>query len=250
MRFFDSHSHLNFRQYDEDRDEVIKHMRDAGVGTVCVGTSLETSKESVALAEKEDDIWASVGIHPTDTDEKFDEKALAELLTSDRVVAVGECGLDFFHKPYDEQKQRALFLQHLALARDHQLPLIIHCRAAYDALLSIFADQGVDHVGGVMHFFAGTEEQAQAFLDLGLYLSFAGPVTFTEEYDRVIEMTPLGHLLIETDAPFAAPAPYRGRRNEPAYIVEVAKKVASVKEISVEEVADVTTQNARTLFNI
>ncbi|HEY4511078.1 MAG TPA: TatD family hydrolase [Candidatus Paceibacterota bacterium] len=250
MTYFDSHSHLNFPQYDDDREEAIARMREAGVGTICVGTSLETSKSSVALAEAHEDIWASVGVHPTDTDELFDQGALKELLKSSKTVAIGECGLDYFHKPYDESKQRDLLVDHLGLAKESNLPLIIHCREAYDAFLSVLREQKITAIKGVMHFFAGTEEQARDLLGRGFYLSFAGPVTFAAEYDRVIQMTPMDRLLIETDAPFAAPSPYRGKRNEPAYVVGVAKKIATVKGISLEKVASATTQNARELFKI
>jgi len=249
MRYIDSHSHLNFSQYEKDRAEAILRMREAGVGTITVGTDVQTSNEAIELAAKHENVWASVGVHPTEKD-SVDFEELERLVGRPKVVAVGECGLDYFHKPYDEEAQKELFLKHLALAQKNAIPLIIHCRGAYDELLAILREQGVVSLQGVMHFFAGTKEQAQAFLDLGMYVSFAGPVTFTEEYDRVITAVPLEKILIETDSPFAAPAPYRGKRNEPAYVVEVAKKVAAVKRISVEDIAVQTTQNAKDLFKI
>lgn len=252
MKFFDSHSHLNFPKYNEDRENVILRMKEAGVGTICVGTDVRTSQESIELARKNENVWASVGIHPTNPNANTSFEGITELVSEPKVVAIGECGLDFFRiaekQLQDEQKN--VFLFHLELAQNNNLPLIIHCRNAYDELIEIFRQQGVVKVSGVTHFFAGSVEQAQAFMDLGLCISFAGPITFTDEYDRVLEAVSLDRILIETDAPFAAPTPYRGKRNEPSYVVEVAKKIALVKDVSVDEVAERTLNNAITLFNL
>lgn len=255
MKYFDAHSHVNFSQYDDDRSEVIRRMGEEGVGTITVGTGVQTSREAIVLAAEHENIWASAGVHPAEAND-VDFAVIEKLARESKVIAVGECGLDYFHKPYDKEVQEDLFIKHLDLSQNSELPLIIHCRPsagtqdAYHDLLSIFIERGLTSISGVMHFFAGTEDEAQSFLDLGMYISFAGPVTFTEEYDRVIEATPLDRLLIETDAPFAAPAPYRGKRNEPAYVMEVAKKIAEVKSVSVEKVAEQTKENAMELFSL
>ena len=254
MKFFDSHSHLNFPQYDKDRDEVIERMRGAGVETICVGTSLETSRESVRLAEAHADIWATVGVHPTDTDSGFDEQAFEDLLSHSRVVAVGECGLDYFRITNQESqiKQKEAFKKQIGLAQKHNLPLMIHCRpsaGSQDAYLDLIGIlRGHTGLRGTVHFFVGNQNIAQTFLDMDFYLSFAGPVTFTDEYDTVITLAPLERILIETDAPFAAPAPYRGGRNEPAYVTEVATKIAQVKDTPLAVVMAQTAANVRTLF--
>ena len=248
MKFIDSHSQLYFPQYDADRDEVIARMREAEVGTITIGTDEVSSRQAVEMAGQYEDMWATVGIHPTSVSVDSDVSFIRTIISHQKVVAVGECGLDRFHEPFDSTLQEKIFHEHLSIAIECGKPLVLHCRKAYDEMAKILKQTPT--ISGVMHFFAGTVEHARTFLDMGLYLSFAGPVTFTDEYDRVIEQTPLERLLIETDAPFAAPAPYRGRRNEPAYVVEVAKKIAAVKKVELERVAEQTTANAKALFNL
>lgn len=249
IKIFDSHSHLSFPAYDKDRDEVIARMKEQGVGAVDVGTTLKTSKGAVALAESYDFIWASVGIHPTEAPTEFDTNTLRELLVNPKVVAIGECGLDYFHKPYDEQAQKELFIKHLNLAIDVAKPVIIHCRDAHEDLLEML-DEYRDKVKGIIHFFTGTIGQARHYIDLGFYIAFDGPITFVSDYDNLVKEVPMERILIETDCPYATPAPYRGKRNEPVYVVEIAKKVAEIKGLSLDEVLEVTTKNTKELFNI
>ena len=250
MNLIDIHTHLNFPQFAEDREEVIKRAREVGVRMINVGTDLATSREVVALAEKcPSEMWATVGIHPTDIgDISWDE--LEHLAQNKKVVAIGECGLDYFHvKDVAERQQQAeVFEKQIDMAQRVGKPLMIHCRDAYDDLLAVL--KNFPQVTGNVHFFAGDWPTAKKFLALGFTLSFTGAITFASNYDEVIKNLPLESLLIETDCPFVAPVPHRGQRNEPSYVVEVAKRVALLKGISLEEVARVTTATARLRFGL
>ncbi len=264
----DTHCHLDFKGFDEDRDEVIKRARDAGVEKIInVGCDLEQSKNSIALAEKYDFIFASVGLHPQEAN-NVDDKTFSELgklSEHPKAVAIGECGLEYSGpagRDLNKEKQKEVFLRQLELSGKIQKPLIIHCRSAYDDLIEILnssakggsASGGKSSIlnspPGVIHFFSGNLEQAKQLLDLGFFISFTGLITFVKDYDKIIQFIPLDKILIETDAPFVAPVPYRGKRNEPAYIVETAKKIAEIKNMSFNEVVEQTSKNALNLFSL
>lgn len=219
------------------------------MGAVVIGTDFETSKAGLALAKQHDFLWASVGLHPNGQ-EDFDISKYEELAKDQKVVAVGECGLDYFRSKPDGQKEG--FEQQITLAQKLNKALVIHCREAHDDMFAILSSYSRElaYMPVVIHFFTGSGELAQKYLDLGCYLSFPGPVTYTTMYDDSIRVCPLERMLIETDSPFAAPVPYRGKRNEPVYVGEVAAKVAAVKDISVDEVADATTANALSVFKL
>lgn len=281
-KYFDIHSHLNFADFDKDREEVIKRTLDNGVWAIVVGTDFESSKKAIEIAEKYDGIFASVGLHPTDTgNEIFDIEKYRKLALHPKVVAIGECGLEFakFAKdsPWlirqgeslavDFKRQKELFIKHIELSKESNKPLIIHCREAYDEMIGILTDfyslLSVFYPGN-MHFFSGNWEQAKKFLDLGFTFSFAGPITFPPssrlqrgfgragagDYDEVIRNASLDKIMAETDCPFAAPVPHRGKRNEPLYVKEVVKKIAEIKGISESEAAEATTSNALRFFKI
>jgi TatD DNase family protein len=201
-------------------------------------------------------LWAAVGLHPNDNlDGVFDAAKFAALVAEPKVVAIGECGLDYFRteeSAENKQKQKERFEAHIELALTVGKPLVVHCRNAHDDMVKILKDYMGNHkdLRVVMHFFTGTGELAQQYLDLGCYLSFPGPVTYTDMYDDSIRLCPTDKLLIETDAPFAAPVPFRGKRSEPAYVAEVAKKVAAVKGVAVEEVMTQSTKNASSVFSL
>lgn len=255
MKLFDSHCHLQLSQYDADRAAVLARMEEKGVGAVLIGVDYATSKAAVELAKQHDFLWASVGLHPNDNPtEQFDGAAFEELARDPKVVAIGECGLDYFRSGgTDEEKaaQKARFEKQIALAQKIGKALIIHCRNAHDDCSSVLQNTGIaEKVPVVMHFFTGSGELAQKYLDLGCYLSFPGPITYTDMYDNSIRVCPLDKMLIETDAPFAAPVPHRGQRNEPAYVEHVAAKIAAVKGISVDEVAQATLANALSVFKL
>ena len=248
MRLFDSHCHLYFPQFDTDRDEVIARMREKGMGAVLIGTDLQTSKAALELAKQHDFLWASVGLHPND-EEEFDVSKYETLAQDSKVVAIGEFGLDYFRSKPDGQKER--FEKQIALAQKLNKALVVHCREAHDDCLSVLQNTAIaNKVPVVMHFFTGSGELAQKYLYLGCYLSFPGPITYTDMYDDSIRICPLDKMLIETDAPFAAPVPYRGKRNEPMYVEHVAAKISAVKGISVEEVAEITSKNAKKVFGL
>lgn len=253
MRLFDAHCHLQFEQYDADRPEVLARMQAQEVGALVIGTDFAMSRRAVALAQQHDFLWAAVGLHPTHQEE-FDQDAYTALAQDPKVVAIGECGLDYFRNtvtPEDKEIQKERFLSQITLAKTLNKALIVHCRNAHDDCLSLLQKTAIAQtVPVVMHFFTGSGELAQKYLDLGCYLSFPGPVTYTDMYDDSIRLCPMDKLLIETDAPFAAPVPHRGKRNEPVYVEHVAAKIATAKGLSVEEVAAHTVTNAQTVFGL
>lgn len=256
--YFDTHSHLNFENFDPDRDEIIADLKKEGVWTVTVGTGVEDSRSAIALAEKHDHLFATVGIHPTHEWKDEDFAVIDELASHKKVVAIGECGLDFYRGPVDEEnkfRQGQAFARHIEIALKHDKPLMIHCRNAYEEALSILSAFKTDHalgsrLRGNMHFFAGSPEIAKKFLALGFTLSFAGPITFARDYDEVIRNTPLESILSETDSPFAAPVPYRGKRNQPAYVKEIVKKIAEIRGDDLEIVQKTLVLNAKKAFGL
>jgi TatD DNase family protein len=256
FKLFDSHCHLQLSQFDADRDAVLARMQEKEMGAVVIGTDFKESREGVELAEQYDFLWASVGLHPTDNvEEEFDVTAYQELAADPKVVAIGECGLDYFHLTggdAEKAAQKKRFEAQIELALTVQKPLIIHCRNAHEDMLEILKDYMGNHpdLRMILHFFTGTGELAQKYLDLGCHLSFPGPITYTDMYDESIRVCPLERLLIETDSPFAAPLPNRGKRNEPAFVAEVAKKVAKIKGISPDQVGELSFQNAKAVFGL
>lgn len=283
FQYIDIHSHPHFESFNVDQKEMLARMREAGVATIAVGTDLVTSKQAVALAESEASVWATVGLHPDDKhDEIFDTKSFEALLVHPKVVAIGECGLDYARLPsYDDcspigigrlsadegererekSRQKEIFLAQIALAQKYDKPLMLHCREhlknsfgegrAYHDMVEILREaSNTKPLRGNAHFFAGTLEIARALLDLGFTLSFTGVITFARQYDEVIRAVPLDRIHAETDAPFVSPVPYRGKRNEPAYVVEVVKKLAEIRGESLEVVQKALVQNAQELFGI
>lgn len=240
----------------------MKKLRDFDVKTINIGTDLEESKKAFILAKKYPDLlWASVGLHPNDNlKENFDIEKYRELAKDEKVVAIGECGLDYFRSPSEAEitRQKEIFAKQIELAKGLNKPLILHCRPsvgaqdAYKDAIEILKYKNLDIStgNGVAHFFSGSKETAKKFLDLGFYISFAGPITFASEYREIVEFVPMDRILIETDAPFAPPAPHRGRRNEPAYVEFIARQVAEWKNLDFEKVSEQTTKNAIKLFNI
>ncbi|MBX4192312.1 TatD family hydrolase [Candidatus Parcubacteria bacterium] len=255
MKYFDAHCHLYFPQYDADREETLSHMRALDLGAVIVGTDLETSNKALEMGKEHDFLWSSVGLHPTD-EGAFDEEEFTNLAQESKVVAIGECGLDYFRtgKTAEERAiQLKRFESHIQLAVLVHKPLIIHCRDAHEDMVTTLTSHRRDHgnkLQTIVHFFTGTAELAQRYLDLGCYLSFPGPITFTDAYDESVKVTPMDKILVETDSPFAAPMPHRGKRNEPAFVLEVIRKIAALKGLSEEEVAAQTVKNARNIFGL
>ena len=270
--YIDIHSHFNFSDYDKDRGEVLQRMLDRGVKTFTVGVNYETSKRAVELASQYPDMLrAVVGLHPIYTSETyasqeegeiehFDEELFGKLVKEQRdlVVAVGECGLDYFHADEKARKvQESTFRAQIEFALSHNLPLMLHIRPskktmdAYEDALRILKEyENEGKLRGDVHFFAGDKEIAEQFLSIGFYLSFTGVLTFTHEYDEIVKITPLERIFTETDAPYVSPVPYRGKRNEPAFVVETTHRVAGLKGVSVEELTQQITKNAEELFRV
>ena len=237
-------------QFDADRHDVLARMQDADMGGLIIGVDYETSRAGLELAKAHDFLFAAVGLHPNDNpDEEFDTDKYEALARDPKVVAIGECGLDYFRSSGEGQAAR--FEAHIALAKKLNKALIVHCRDAHEDCSSILQKTGIsEFVPVIIHFATLTAAQAQTYLDFGCYLSFPGPVTFTDMYDDSIRLCPIDKLLIETDSPFAAPAPHRGKRNEPAYVIEVARKIALVQGVSVEEVTKAAVTNAERAFGL
>ena len=258
MKLFDAHCHLQLSQYDSDRADVLARMQEREMGGVVIGVDLATSKGAVELAEAHDFLWAAVGLHPNDNPtEEFDVAAFEALAREPKVVAIGECGLDYFRSggtPEEQSAQKVRFEKQIELAIKVGKPLIIHCRNAHDDMLEILFsyshELGNKKLQAVIHFFTGSGELAQKYLDLGCYLSFPGPITYTDMYDESIRVAPLDRILSETDSPFAAPVPHRGQRNEPAYVEDVVKKIASIKNIPVEEMSQQIVKNSQKVFSL
>ncbi len=273
-QLIDAHAHVNFSAFDADREETVKRALDAGIWLINVGTQQDTSKSAVELAEKYDEgVYAIVGLHPVHTDKSYHDQAelgegsqsftsrgeifdatyYEKLANHPKVVGIGECGLDYFRlEEGSEAKQRESFSAQIALANSVGKPLMLHIRSsegktsAYTDVLAMLRSE--DKVKGNVHFFAGTVDEAKAFLDLGFFISFTGVITFAKEYEELVRFVPLDRIIVETDCPYVAPVPYRGRRNEPLFVAEVAKKVAEIKSRSFLEVAAATCANTRRLF--
>lgn len=258
-KYFDIHSHLNSGDYKDDLDAVIGRLKETGTHTIVVGTDYDSSEEAVKLADKYEEIYACIGIHPSESKKhvkysktsQFDEelKKFEELARHPKVVAIGECGLDFFHqnKAAFHEKQRQLFLDQVEFALTHDLPIMIHSRDAYEELLDILEPLEKEHgakLHGNVHFFAGDVGIARRFLNMDFTLSFTGVITFARDYDEVIKFASLDRIMSETDAPYVAPAPYRGKRNEPSYVSEVVKKIAEIRGEDFEHVRETLVNNA------
>lgn len=255
FRYIDIHTHLNLKEFDEDFMVVGERAREAGVAYVNIGTGMETSKRAVALAHESDGAYATVGMHPTHVDEVFEVSDYRALVGDKKVVAIGECGFDYFRVEKDtKEKQEEVFIQHIELANEVGKPLMLHVRpsagsmdAYEDALLVLKTHT---KVRGDVHFFAGTYDIAKRFWDIGFTTSFTGVITFASQYDEVIKNAPLSMLHAETDAPYVAPVPHRGKRNEPFYVKEVYKRIAEIRGEDTEMVRKALIANAEHLFNI
>ena len=252
--YIDTHCHLNLEQFSGDYKESIQRAIASNVGAVIiVGADLASSGRAVEIAkEYEKNVYSAVGMHPQDSrEETFNQKNLSDLLYSKRVVAIGEIGLDYSGSNIDKKAQLELLNNQIRLASLAQKPIIIHCRDAYDDMIAALM-AFKDLPRGVVHCYVGNWIHAQIFLDMGFYLSFTGIITFTKDPEqiKVVENTPLERILIETDSPWLAPGTHRGQRNEPAYVVEVAQKIAEIKKIPLRLVEEQTTKNAIELFKL
>lgn len=267
--YFDIHSHINFPEYDVDREAVLDNLKKTNTYTITVGTDFESSKSAVELATMHPNVYACIGVHPVDDPMKgFDVEQFELLVQNPKVVAVGECGLDFHHanKETDFIRQKEIFIAQIQFALRHDKSLMIHVRDAYDEVLEIlgqFKKEYGEKLRGNIHFFAHSAETAKKFLDLGFSVSFTGTITFPPSknkdiggwrdpavYSEVIKSLPLSMIMSETDAPYVSPVPYRGKRNEPSYVSEVVKKIAEIRGEDFETVKKAMVENALRRFNI
>lgn len=281
--FIDTHAHVNFKDFKDDADEVIRRSLDNDTWMILVGSEYKTSNRALSYANKyQKGVYAAVGLHPIHLEngkvesrengeqifyerfEEFDYGSYEKLASFEKVVAIGEIGLDYYHldpksdTQKTKKKQQEVFIQQLILARSLNLPVIIHCRQAHDDLYEILSsfkkEQGQNipagEAWGVVHCFSGDEDLAWKYFRLGLMISFTGLITFSKQWDDLIRKIPLDKVMIETDSPYMTPEPYRGERNEPLLVQYVAKRIAEIKGIKIEKVADVTFDNAKRLFKI
>lgn len=284
MQFFDTHAHVNFKDFRDDADEVIRRSLDNNTWMVLVGSEYKTSGRALAYANKyESGVYAAVGLHPNQleeivahtsdangstqymtTGEEFNYDTYEKLAKSEKTVAIGEIGLDYYHLDLSsdiaaiKKKQKIILLEQLRLARSLGLPVIIHCRQAHDDLLPLLQEFKkenrdtipTDRPWGVIHCFSGDENLAWEYFKLGLMISFTGLVTFSQMWDDLIRKIPLEKIMIETDCPYMTPEPYRGQRNEPLLVQYVAGRIAEIKGMKLEKVAEITTANAKMFFGI
>lgn len=270
----DTHAHVNFLQYKNDGDEVVKRSLVEGTWMINVGSEKDTSRRAVEYANRYDaGVFAAIGLHPgsliaQEFEEKIDEKEIVKIKTEaqefnydyynnlaqdPKVVAIGEIGLDYYRNVAKPELQKEVLLEQLNLAEKVDKPVLLHCREAHEDLLKILKNWtlvGNKPLRGVIHSFSGRWSQAEQYLAMGFHLGFNGIITFARDYDRVVKEMPLERLVLETDCPYLTPVPFRGKRNEPSYVKYVAEKVAELRGISAEEVAEITTKNARELFSI
>lgn len=255
MNLFDTHTHLDAPQFDEDREETIVRAYEAGVTRMInVGFNRETIPSTMKLAETYDFIYAAVGWHPQDavTMKEGDLEWIASLCSHEKVVAIGEIGLDYYWDTSPKDVQHRVLRQQIGLARELNVPIVIHNRDAHEDIVKILREEKASEVGGVMHSYSGSWETAKLCLNMGFHLSFGGPITFknARQPKEVLAQVPMDRLLIETDSPYLTPHPYRGKRNESAHVRLVAEAAAQIKGVEVEEIARITTKNGLERFGI
>jgi TatD DNase family protein len=253
-RYIDIHCHLDFEDYKEDFKEVMGRMEDNKIIGIAVGTDLKSSTNAIKLAEKYENIFACVGAHPAD-DRNFVFAAddFVDLVTKPKCVAIGECGLDYFrfkgNLEMEKSRQEKEFIKQIEFAIKYNKPLMLHIRDAYEDAYKILEKYKGKTYGNV-HFFTGSLEWAKKFIALGFTISFSGVITFAKEYEELVQNIPLDKIHAETDSPFAAPIPHRGKRNEPSYVIEIVKKIAEIKGEDLETVRLQLLENARKMFGL
>jgi len=255
LKIIDAHTHVQFEQYDKDRDEVMARALAAGVGMINAGADLKSSRDAVDLAHKyEDGIWATVGIHPTESRDFDNFGEIEKLAQDDKVVGIGECGLDYFRdKEFEVQRrQKEIFEKHIELSQKIKKPLVIHCREAFIDIIDILTAHKNEILPepGILHFFTGIVEDAKKLLELNFSFTFGGLITFDRSFDKIIEFIPLEKLLVETDAPFVAPKSKRGQRSEPLYVSEVIPVITALKLADEEKMRKQLLENTKRVFGV
>lgn len=254
---FDTHAHYDDEQFDQDRDEVIQRVHTQNVGNILnVGIDIETSKNSIELARKYDFVYSAVGIHPHEVEKAPENyiEILEELINKnkDKVVAIGEIGLDYYYDFAPRDLQKKFFIEQMELAKKYNLPVAIHDRDAHKDTLDILKEENVSENSGILHCFSGSMEMANEVLKNGMYIGIGGVVTFkkSKKIVDIVKNIPMDRLVVETDLPYLTPEPFRGKRNESSYIKYVIDKIAQIKNMEPQEVEDITTKNAKRLLGI
>ncbi len=255
IKFIDSHVHLDDERFDDDREQLIKSLKENNIELVLnAGADLKTSLNSVELSQKYDFIYAAVGCHPHDTKYMNDDtmNIFRDLSKNKKVLAIGEIGLDYYYDNSDRETQKKWFREQIRLAKELDMPYIVHDRDAHEDILRIMKEEHYDGSRGILHCFSSSVEMAMEFIKLGFYISLGGPVTFKKAKTPklVAKEIPLNNLLIETDCPYLTPEPFRGKRNNPSLVSYVAEEIALIKDIPVEKVAEQTSINFKKLFNL
>ncbi len=252
--FIDTHTHLQFESYDEDRELVIQRAIKNNVDAmITIGTDLKSSNQALELAKKFAVVFASVGIHPNDCKNasESDMNKIIHLADEEKAIAIGEIGLDYYRQYTTKEKQQEVLRRQINIARELGLPMIIHNREAHADIFKVLKEEKAEEISGVFHSFSGDVAFLDSILALNYHVSFTGPVTFKNtNYNQLIERVPLEQILLETDSPFLAPVPFRGKRNEPSYVRYIAEKISQVKGIPTEKLAEITSENARSLFRL
>ena len=251
----DSHAHLEMSDFRRDLEEVIQRARESGVEYIfTVGTEKKDWKRAIEIAQSHPFIYAILGVHPHNAKEIDDQTygALKVLCQNEKVRAFGEIGLDFYRNLSPREIQLNRFREQIALARELELPIVVHDREAHQETLEVLKSEKAEALGGIIHCFSGDYEMAREFMDMGFYISVPGSITYknAEPFREIVKKLPLESLLVETDAPFLTPIPFRGKRNEPGYVRYTAEKVAEIKKVSIDKVAEVTTENALRVFRL
>lgn len=253
MKYFESHAHLYFEDYDPDRDQLIEELLNSDIeGILNAGVDLKTSEQCIDLSERYERIYSACGFHPNDIEEYDikDIEVLKTLIQYPKVVAIGEAGIDLYRDRAPLDKQRKFFIRQLEIALENDMPVIIHSRSAEKQTLDVI-EQVSKKYTGVFHCYAGGVDTALKLIEKGFYISFTGNITYkNNDREDVVRRIPLERMLLETDSPFLTPVPFRGKRNDPGKLKLIAEKIAQIKGITVEEVAQVTTENSKKLFKI
>lgn len=250
----DTHCHINDNQFKGEVDQIVNNFLSAGVEkAICIGCCPESNKDVIKLSNKYESVYCAVGVHPDDCD-KYDKQELEKLLINknNKLVAVGEIGLDYYHSKENRKQQMEVFISQIELAKQYKLPIVIHCRDAFGDTLEILKNYAPFENGFVMHCYSGSLEFAREIIKLGGKISFTGTVTYKNalKVQEVAKNIPLDSFFLETDCPFLSPTPFRGQRNEPKNVVEIAKFVADLREMSFKDIEDITDRNAKKFFNI
>jgi TatD DNase family protein len=253
LKLIDTHAHLDSSQFNQDRDEVIKNCISNNIAFIIdPAVNYDSCKHVLELCHKHDLIYCCLGIHPHDAKEMNDEimSGIENMLIDEKAIAIGEIGLDYHYNFSPKEKQKEVFREFLKVAKKHKLPVVIHNRESDSDMIDILESEMDENLTGQMHCFSSNLEMAQKILNFNFHFSFTGSITFSEQYNKIVEIIPIERLLLETDSPYMSPVPHRGKRNDPTRLIYIVKKIAEIKGLSEDQVSEITCKNAIKLFNL